>query len=734
MNDQLPYQEPEQITIATGGQREIIGDDDQPVQVPYNVPSQGGHFAQLRKDITGSIDTKLSESVSDTLVILQDENNKPYNASNKAPGSQQKLPAHIEAQITLINKNVSKNEKHQEPYKIIFKSNLEKAHKNPNKSIVLAAENIMSSPESSYVLDSSDQSKFIFKSDLYCLDVTCSIIEIHVKKYASETPASASAQKNNPKKESFLGQVGILYLQSKKQVNIPEHIVAKNPGFESNSLNDLAKRVNKTEANITSFAVVDGSASSHISIPDLLDARVAVVDTTTTASIIENANINSDSKLEAYLIGHDQNTGGFAVEVREKTLPNVDANNDETEAEEDGDDDGDGESLLLLIEDKKPEESQSDNLEPNDDQLEPNDDQPETKSSENLNAKQNTSVKLATPSLPATQPASLPASLPPPTTHHEIQTNIQNTNTQNNLLQKVAYSGAPELPPETTSQLILPARKNSVSIFRSSFDPALLPESARVSKAFANYATHPEVQRMVRVLLGKEKNSQRCQIGQYQRATIEKFTQYTPNVAPYVESITEKMDVTPEIGYLLFIESSYAKSPKYPTTEVGGAQDVGPWQITTITGLDIRKSSGIKFNIFKVSNKPHPQDDRTYFMNATYMAANYLKISFKQFQDDPALGILSYNVGRGGASSGAKKVFKRYKKTRVTLADIFHYKIQTNSAAVPCERVNYAFTFLAARTIGQNLDVYGLDKIAPYTGKEYLRHLKRPGGILPRGL
>lgn len=294
-----------------------------------------------------------------------------------------------------------------------------------------------------------------------------------------------------------------------------------------------------------------------------------------------------------------------------------------------------------------------------------------------------------------------------------------------------------EIPAEAMPGGIPMPRDASPGLFKIKFDPKGLPATARVTSAFSDYASDPQVQKFVKAWLG-EKQELGCKNPKSKTrrnlpsgpTTLKKFLTYAPNITPHLENVVEKLDVTPEIGYLLLIESAYAKDPSYPALQrppKGTA--LGPWQILHGTATYIRSLTKptVPFQIYK---SPSSNDDRTYFINSTYMAAIYLDYLFDQFEEDPAIAILAYHGGPGTASSAEKKT-NSYTQFKTTLPEILKYNMQTKTN---CDYINYTYTFLAARTIGQNLKFYGLDNIAPAKTDAYKARLKNPNSFLPVGL
>jgi hypothetical protein len=262
------------------------------------------------------------------------------------------------------------------------------------------------------------------------------------------------------------------------------------------------------------------------------------------------------------------------------------------------------------------------------------------------------------------------------------------------------------------------------------------PQALKVTAAFAKHANNDEVQRLVRVWLGQEADRGACRsVANPQK--LDALLKYGPQALQLVTPLALNLDVTPEIAYILPIESSYAVDPNRPTTEVAQVDDpkvlvtaVGPWQITDVAAFSLRDNSRIHFSVFPVVNrKPDLRDDRTFFYNSTYMAALLFKEMFAQFDKYPAIAIMAYNGGMGSANYAIRKTAK-YEDFDITLEEIQTHRIQTKTN---CSYLNYAYTFLALRTIGQNLDAYKV-KLDPKLNKNYLNRLRNPKSPLPPGI
>lgn len=266
----------------------------------------------------------------------------------------------------------------------------------------------------------------------------------------------------------------------------------------------------------------------------------------------------------------------------------------------------------------------------------------------------------------------------------------------------------------------------------------LFPTSAQNKKGlalahdFASYGLHPRTQHYVARF--REKDA----VG------VRNVFSYTHNVSPFIKSVFEGLELTPEFAYLLPVESSYLKTGKFNAQQVTGVAPskenrnpsaYGPWQIVNNTALDIRARSGIDFNIFFIRNKkPHPEDDRGYLVQSTYMAALYLKKLVSLFPQDSGMAIMAYHAGEFGVCKEvAVNCTPQNMRTRlaqlsnrnVTLSQVEKYKM-----IEPIHR-NYAFMFLSWREMGQNSERYGLDRIPKVKSEAFKNRLSRPQGPSP---
>jgi Transglycosylase SLT domain len=303
----------------------------------------------------------------------------------------------------------------------------------------------------------------------------------------------------------------------------------------------------------------------------------------------------------------------------------------------------------------------------------------------------------------------------------------------------------PDMPPAVNSpaptvpKIVLDElhnRTDSTKLVQVSTDKDTHPLTVDETEKLQDRAKDPETQRLIQVWLGNEHDRKTCK-SEASRSILDKLLANGPAVLPYLEKVTDVIDVTPEIAYILPLESSYLTNPARPTLEIGHSRDpneivtaIGPWMINDGTAETIKNKLGqkVNFNIV-LNNHPDPSDDRTYFLNSTYMASLYLKDFFRQFDADPGIAILAYHVGGGAADKSAKRTAP-YVQFDISLADIQKNHIATKTN---CESINYAYTVLALRTIGQNLDLYHLS-IPDKSPSSHKLRLKRPNGPLPPGI
>jgi hypothetical protein len=240
------------------------------------------------------------------------------------------------------------------------------------------------------------------------------------------------------------------------------------------------------------------------------------------------------------------------------------------------------------------------------------------------------------------------------------------------------------------------------------------------------------------------------------RVVILNYIENALNVAPFVDAIGQAVDVTPEVGYLLGIESRYLRnSDKYrydgqqtAIADRHGDRAVGPWQMKNVYAEDVKKRNpGVAFQIMKAHQnmpKPNAADDRAYFMNSTYMAMLGLKNLQKNYQYDPTMMIMAYHRGSGNISNDTSALRARggfAQGYKLKFKDIVRLRINTKGL---CEGLDYTYHFLALRELGQYRHAYhyvGRDgnirqfkDIAPTTSKGYMNRLYRPRAVLPAGV
>lgn len=288
-------------------------------------------------------------------------------------------------------------------------------------------------------------------------------------------------------------------------------------------------------------------------------------------------------------------------------------------------------------------------------------------------------------------------------------------------------------PAQPTQPLFVPS-PNRKSLFPN---PPLgaNTQAARINKALDDYANDPEVQRMIRVVTGKEKNTYLCPtMNTYSIQRLEKFIAHVPPLVPHIEKVMSTLDLPADVAYLLTLESEYAQNAEYYSfslTSDRKSSALGPWQIVDITAKHIKeKLSPIAINYTPVlyTRAPSQKDDRTYFLNSTYMAGLLLKSLFNRYSQDPAMAFMAYHAGE----SDADKVMRMTQSAR-SLKEIFKFRVQTKTGN-NCKHIVYALNFLSARTIGQNLEVYNLQNIPVTTSKKFEARLRNPISPLPAGI
>ena len=227
--------------------------------------------------------------------------------------------------------------------------------------------------------------------------------------------------------------------------------------------------------------------------------------------------------------------------------------------------------------------------------------------------------------------------------------------------------------------------------------------------------------------------------------TLKKFLTYTRPIAPYIKLVSEKTNVTPEIGYILLLESEYSKNGEYNAKDIPfkyikdkngqrikvlASTAYGPWQILDPTAFDI--SQRLRGNVKVVPKAGKIQsdvDDRSYLLNSTYMATLYLAELLAMFPLDPALAVYAYALGQGHAEEmvdGTETLTDR----PVSLIDIVKFRMQiTNNTKIgrrKRDKLRYALSFLTAHLIGQNLGKYGLTDIPEVKSQAFKSRLINP--------
>lgn len=249
---------------------------------------------------------------------------------------------------------------------------------------------------------------------------------------------------------------------------------------------------------------------------------------------------------------------------------------------------------------------------------------------------------------------------------------------------------------------------------------------------FASYGLHKKTQEMIRFLTQKDQKG------------VQNVFAYSHNVSPYISSVFEKQKMTPELAYLLPVESAYLKGGAFNAQQVTGApvsaenqnpSAYGPWQIVNRTAFAIRDLSGLPFNIIFIRNKkPDPNDDRGFLIQSTYMASIYLKKLQSLFPQDGGMAVMAYHAGEFGVCKEvaegctARNMNERLRHLahrNVSLSQVEKYDM------IGKIHRNYAFQFLAWRELGQNPKPYNLHNIQKIKSDGYKARLSRAEGPQP---
>lgn len=209
--------------------------------------------------------------------------------------------------------------------------------------------------------------------------------------------------------------------------------------------------------------------------------------------------------------------------------------------------------------------------------------------------------------------------------------------------------------------------------------------------------------------------------------------EHAPKVSPYIGRVFEALGLSPEFAYIMLNESGYLLDGKYDplvhTQSDPGGSAFGPWQILNMTASGIRNVSGQPFQYTPIRgvgrNRNTPAaDDRGYLLQATYMAASYLKyiMTTYHFEDEPVMTVIGYNRGDGYARNFARTFAARFKNYSIDFATVRKFNMA---------RTDYAHRFLAFREVGQNPEKYGMEPVVQTAPATDIKRLSRKNGPLP---
>lgn len=220
------------------------------------------------------------------------------------------------------------------------------------------------------------------------------------------------------------------------------------------------------------------------------------------------------------------------------------------------------------------------------------------------------------------------------------------------------------------------------------------------------------------------------------KAKVKLAREYGPKVTPYVVRVFEALGLTPDLAYIMLIESSYLIDGNYNPLQITTANSTGtafgPWQILNMTAQAIKKITRQPFQYAPVTGRGSRRvapasDDRGYLVQSTYMAASYLKyiIDTYDFQEEPIMAIVGYNRGDGYAGRAARQYYNRFKNYAIDFATVRRFNMVNAHGKL------YAHMFLAFREVGQNPTKYGIGEIVPTEPSRDIRRLMRKGGPVP---
>lgn len=231
---------------------------------------------------------------------------------------------------------------------------------------------------------------------------------------------------------------------------------------------------------------------------------------------------------------------------------------------------------------------------------------------------------------------------------------------------------------------------------------------------------------------GRESDTDECgnTIKYNQKARLNSFLTHAQYISEPISEMSKKLDVTPKIANLAFIESNFFyenSASQYLklqniVSHVGAA---GPFQIMYKTGVYLNKDfiPGRTYTITPSTlnsnpdkRKTKPEDDRNFLIPSVHMAAKYMKKLFKEAKD-PALAAFAYNRGEGNRNNDQNKTLRhlgvseeddRLSRHDVTLDEVLSYNMRVKNDNV-CHAAYYAYTFIALHFISENPEMYGFN-------------------------
>lgn len=319
----------------------------------------------------------------------------------------------------------------------------------------------------------------------------------------------------------------------------------------------------------------------------------------------------------------------------------------------------------------------------------------------------------------------------------DIVLSIEDRKNSNENLLIFIESPRATLNPDTGDPRAGDANKESAFLKIAASDPKL-KNARQQSIGLSRYNSSSGVQAMVNAWTGQS-FAAKCNGGVVpNKRKADGFFTHAAPLRKYVYGISRLLDVTPEIAYILPIESEYAVSGSYQNLVVNQERysvpenaASGPWQIQRPTALDqqkkLKKEFSLEMKIFPVvvssasPRKLNPRDDRGYFGSATLMAGVLMRDHFRKFSDDPAIAIMAYHTGAGGADKHLRVLSE--KGLSATQMEAFNM--------IDCRHVSYLWAVLALKTIGANPEQYGFSVGGGVDESAYKKTLFHPQSTLP---